>query len=216
MTVHSVHCRLGPVPATLPSRQSIFNRLSVRAPVKHHKRSISWNLPNLPFASVNMIGRRREPHRDRRAPRGANSTSFSSPDLDYSPGFGQVLVDEEGVFRSTRFRVAISYNYEQPSSSIGVTSLEPLRSLFQWSDDEVKDSRYASSATVSSIRTDRVSVHMADSGNDDLRRWLKAQEQTSKAQQEALDNIQQMLAQLLTNRNNNDTGVIIMRRNIMT
>ena len=47
---------------------------------------------------------------------------------------------------------------------------------------------------------------MADNGNDDLRRWLEAQEQISKAQQEALDNIQQMLAQLLTNRNNNDTG----------
>jgi len=47
---------------------------------------------------------------------------------------------------------------------------------------------------------------MADNGKDDLRRRLEAQEQTSKAQQEALDNIQQMLAQLLTNRNNNDTG----------
>ena len=47
---------------------------------------------------------------------------------------------------------------------------------------------------------------MADNGNDDLRRWLKAQEQTSKAQQEVLDNIQQILAQLLTNQNNNDTG----------
>ena len=47
---------------------------------------------------------------------------------------------------------------------------------------------------------------MADNVNDDLCRRLEAQEQTSKAQQEALDNIQQMLAQLLTNRNNNDTG----------
>ena len=47
---------------------------------------------------------------------------------------------------------------------------------------------------------------MADNGNDDLRQRLEAQEQTFKAQQEALDNIQQMLAQLLTNRNNNDTG----------
>jgi len=46
---------------------------------------------------------------------------------------------------------------------------------------------------------------MADNDNDDLRRWLKAQEQTTKAHQEALDNIQQMLARLLTNRNNNDT-----------
>ena len=47
---------------------------------------------------------------------------------------------------------------------------------------------------------------MADNGNDDLRRRLEAQKQTSKAQQKALDNIQHMLAQLLTNRNNNDTG----------
>jgi len=35
---------------------------------------------------------------------------------------------------------------------------------------------------------------------------MEAQEQTSKAQQEALDNVQQMLAQLLTNQSNNDTG----------
>ena len=34
---------------------------------------------------------------------------------------------------------------------------------------------------------------------------MEAQEQTSMTQQEALDNIQQMLAQLLTNWNNNDT-----------
>jgi len=40
---------------------------------------------------------------------------------------------------------------------------------------------------------------MADNGNDDLHRRLEAQEQTSKTQQEALDNIQQMLAQLLNN-----------------
>ena len=65
-----------------------------------------------------------------------------------------------------------------------------MRRLFQWSDEEVKDSGYASSTTVSSIRTDRLSVHIADNGNDDLRRRLKAQKQTSKAQQEALDNIQ--------------------------
>ena len=51
-----------------------------------------------------------------------------------------------------------------------------------------------------------MSVHMANNGNDDLCRRLEAQEQTSMAQQEALDNIQQMLAQLLTNRNNNDIG----------
>jgi len=79
-----------------------------------------------------------------------------------------------------------------------------MRKLFQWSDEEDEDSGYAFSATVSSIRTDRALVYMADNGNDDLRRRLEAQEQTSKAEQETLDNIQQMLAQLLINRNNND------------
>jgi len=47
---------------------------------------------------------------------------------------------------------------------------------------------------------------MVDNNDDDLRRWMEAQEQTSRAQQEALENIQQMLAQLLVNRNTNDTG----------
>ena len=35
---------------------------------------------------------------------------------------------------------------------------------------------------------------------------MEAQEQTSRAQQKALDNIQQILAQLLTNRNTNNTS----------
>ena len=35
---------------------------------------------------------------------------------------------------------------------------------------------------------------------------MGAQEQTFRAHQEALDNIQQMLAQLLVNRNTNNTG----------
>jgi len=80
-----------------------------------------------------------------------------------------------------------------------------MRRLFQWSDEEDEDSGYASSATVSSVRTDRVSVNMADNGNDELRRRLETQEQNSKTQQEALDNIQQMLAQLLIYWNKNDT-----------
>jgi len=41
--------------------------------------------------------------------------------------------------------------------------------------------------------------------DDDLRHRMEAQEQTSKAQQEALDNIHQILVQLLTNWNNNNT-----------
>jgi len=67
-----------------------------------------------------------------------------------------------------------------------VISPEPLKSLFQWSDDDGEASGYASSATVSSAQTGRVSVHMANNKNDDLRRRMEAQEQTFKAQQEAL------------------------------
>ena len=51
-----------------------------------------------------------------------------------------------------------------------------------------------------------MSANIADNNNDDLRQRMEAQEQTFRAQQEALDNIRQILAQLLTNRNNNDTG----------
>jgi len=164
----------------------------------------SRNLSDLPSASINTIGRGRELLRGRWGWHDANSPSFSSPDPDYSLDLGQILVEEEGVFRSTRSRVAKPYNYEQPSSSIEVISPESLKSLFQWSDDEGEASGYASSATVSSVRTGRVLVHMVDNGNDDLCRRMEPQEQTSKAQQEALDNIQQMLAQLLSNRNDND------------
>ena len=56
------------------------------------------------------------------------------------------------------------------------------------------------------MRTRPVSANMVDNNNDDLSRRMETQEQTSRAQREALDNIQQMLAQLLTNRNTNDTG----------
>ena len=150
-----------------------------------------------------MIGRGQELRRGRRA---SHTNPSSSPDPDYSPDLGEVFVHKEGVFRNTRSRVAIPYSYEQPSSSTTVISPEPMRKLFQWSGEEDEDSGYTSSATVSSVRTDRISVNMADNGNDDLRRQLEAQEQTFKTQQEALDNIQQMLDQLLNNRNNNDTG----------
>ena len=47
---------------------------------------------------------------------------------------------------------------------------------------------------------------MADNNHDnDLHRHMEAQEQTSKAQQAILDNIQQMLMQLLNNRSNDET-----------
>ena len=46
---------------------------------------------------------------------------------------------------------------------------------------------------------------MDDNKNDDLRRRMETQEQTFRTQQEALDNIQRMLTQLLTNRNNENS-----------
>ena len=85
VTVHSVHCRRGPIPATSPGRRSVFDRLSVQAPMKYHKRSVSRDLPS---ASVNMTGRGRELRRSRRV---SQDTPYSSPDPD-------VLVHEEGVF----------------------------------------------------------------------------------------------------------------------
>jgi len=45
---------------------------------------------------------------------------------------------------------------------------------------------------------------MADNDDVDLRHHMEAQEQTSKAQQKALENIQRMLTQLLTNQNNEE------------
>jgi len=42
-----------------------------------------------------------------------------------------------------------------------------LRHLFQQSDDEEKVSGYASSATISSMRTGLVSANMTDNNNDD-------------------------------------------------
>jgi len=91
-------------------------------------------------------------------------------------------------------------------SQQGVVSLAPFRHLFQWSDEEEEVSGYASSASISSVRTWLVSANMTDNNNDDdLHHRMEAHEQTSRAQQEALENIQQMLAQFLTNWNNNDT-----------
>jgi len=50
-----------------------------------------------------------------------------------------------------------------------------LRNLFQWSDDEEEASGYASSATISSVRTGLVSANMVDNYNDDLHRRMEAQ-----------------------------------------
>ena len=83
----------------------------------------------------------------------SHATPSSSPDPDYSSGLGEVLVHKEGVFRSTRSRVTISYSYEHPSSSTEIASPELMKGLVQWSDEEDEDSGYASSVTVSFMRT---------------------------------------------------------------
>ena len=82
-----------------------------------------------------------------------------------------------------------------------------MRNLSQWSDNEGEAGDYASSATVSSEQTGFMSVKMAGNNPEGDLRWrIEAQEQTSRAQQEALKNIKQMLTQLLNNQNNNDAG----------
>ena len=116
---HSIYCRLGPGPTTLPAWRSVFNRLSIQVHVKPQKRNKARNVPDLPSASVNMIERERETLRGRRGRHDTNSSSFSSPASDYSPSLGQVLVGQEGAFWGTRSRLAMPYNYEQLSSSTG-------------------------------------------------------------------------------------------------
>jgi len=65
---------------------------------------------------------------------------------------------------------------------------DPLKSLFQWSDDEWGEaSGQASSATVSSVQIGRVSANMADNNNDNLSQRMEAQQQTFRTQQEVLD-----------------------------
>ena len=111
-----------------------------------------------------MIGRGRELRRDRRA---SHATLSSSPDPDYSLGLGEVLVHEEGVVRNTRSRVAIPYNYEQPTSSTTVTSPELMRRLFYWSDEEDEDSGYASSVKVSQY--DQIKMYPEDEKHTSFR-----------------------------------------------
>jgi len=98
---------------------------------------------------------------------GGSTLPVSSSDSVYSPGLGQVLVEQEGGFQDTRSRVSIPYSYGQPSSSTRVVSFAPLRHLFQFSNEEEKASGYASSTTISSVRVGLVSANMADNNNDD-------------------------------------------------
>ena len=51
---------------------------------------------------------------------------------------------------------------------------------------------------ISSVQTGFVSVNIADDA--DLCHYMEAQEQTIRTQQEALDNIQHLLEQLLNNQ----------------
>ena len=113
---------------------------------------------------------------------GDRALSFGSPDSNYSPGLSQVLVEPEGAFRGTRSRVLIPYDYGQPSAFTWAISQEPLRSFFQWSDEEGEASGYTSSVTVNSVQMGFVSVNMADNNSDDdLRRQIEAQDQTFRA-----------------------------------
>ena len=59
---------------------------------------------------------------------------------------------------------------------------KPLRYLFQWSDEEEKAGRYASSFSISFVWIYFVSANMADNDNEaDLHRGMEAQEKTLKA-----------------------------------
>jgi len=72
--------------------------------------------------------------------------------------------------------------------------------MFQWSDEE-KSSGYASSSIISSVQTRFVSANMADRCGSPSSH--EGSGQATRTQQEAPDNIQYLLEQLLTNQNPN-------------
>ena len=88
-------------------------------------------MPDLPLRLSILWEEDEDRSGGRRGRQDADSSPFSSSDSYYIPGLSQVLVGQEGVFQGTRSRVAILYNYEQSSSSIGVISPEPSKIIFQ-------------------------------------------------------------------------------------
>ena len=111
MTVHSVHCRLGPVPATLPT-WSVFNRLSIQASVKPQKRNKARNMPDFPSASVNIIGRGCEPLRGRRGRRDTNCNPLL-PDVRITVSVRDTTYNVDLTFlvvRLSRFQFQISFS----------------------------------------------------------------------------------------------------------
>jgi len=72
--------------------------------------------------------------------------------------------------------------------------------MFQWSDEEEKSNNYASFNFIKSVQTWFVSVNMADGSYAGLLRGSRVEH---RAQQDALDNIQHLFEQLLTNQNPN-------------
>ena len=114
MIFHSTKCCLGPIHTT--KKLSVFDQLSAQTskePRTRRKRKTKKS--HLTAASVNMTSRR-DPTRSRRGRQGVRASSVSFPNPDYRSGLSQVLIEPEGAFRDTRSRVAMPYNYEQPSS----------------------------------------------------------------------------------------------------
>ena len=83
---------------------------------------------DLPATSVNMASRGDDPRRSRRQRQGVPPLPLS-PDFEYNPRLGQILIEREGVFQDTRSRVSISYS-DQPSTSRGATSPGTMRHMF--------------------------------------------------------------------------------------
>ena len=100
VTMHSVHCCLGLFPiASPPTQQLVFNRLSIQI-FKRSKsqRKKAIKVSHLTAASVNMISRGRDLLQSQRRKWEVHTSSVSSPHFDYSPGLGQILVEQEGAF----------------------------------------------------------------------------------------------------------------------
>ena len=98
--LHSAKCYLEPIPTTSPPNQlSVFDRLSAQTSEEPRTRSKrKAKKSHLAVASVNMMGRGRDPTRSRRGRRGIHAPSVSFLDPNYSTGLSQVLIEPEGAF----------------------------------------------------------------------------------------------------------------------
>jgi len=98
--LHFTNYCLGPIPTTLPpNKLSVFDLLSVWISEESKpKRKRKIKKPHLAVVSINTTSRGRDLMRSRKGRQGVRALLISFSDLDYNPGFSQILIEPEGAF----------------------------------------------------------------------------------------------------------------------